>query len=334
MAGSGWTTSLIGTGKAVPQALTGGFRLAYLVGVGLSVAAAVVTFAFVPRSAPAERRATARLRTAVGLAVLAAGFVAIELATAGSHGAPIGAYTTKGAYSFVSAPALHPPKLRTDASAPLDALSPGYVFVTSFYDLSQPPMVGQSGPLILDCRAQPVWFRPVPENVVAANLSRQTYRGKPTLAWWQGAITSTGQTLSGEDIVVDQHYDTVARLKGADGWAITLHALVPYSRRPTSVTGPAWSHGSACRAPRPWAPPARGTAEPPCTRAGTAPPEWRQGGVLAGPSAGPLSTLTTMARSGFETAVPVPQGVKAFKLEALDASGRRIGASRLFGVNG
>ena len=35
------------------------------------------------------------------------------VAFAGSHGAPIGAYTTDGTYSFVTAPSLHPPKIRS-----------------------------------------------------------------------------------------------------------------------------------------------------------------------------------------------------------------------------
>ena len=43
-------------------------------------------------------------------------------------------------------------------------------------------MVGQSGPLILDNNLQPVWFEPVPTNVVSSNLSLQTYEGKPALA--------------------------------------------------------------------------------------------------------------------------------------------------------
>src|SRR5205807_6168799 len=82
------------------------------------------------------------------------------------------------------------------------------------------------GPLIHDNRARPVWFRPLPTSVVAGNLSLQPYNGKPALAWWQGDITNTGQTLSGEDVIVDQHYRTVARLRGAGGWIITLHELL------------------------------------------------------------------------------------------------------------
>ena len=102
----------------------------------------------------------------------------------------------------------------------------GYIFTTNFYSLNEPPMIGQSGPLILDRRLQPVWFQPVPESVVASNLSLQTYEGKPALAWWQGVVTKTGQTESGEYVVVNQHYQPVARLKGADGWTLTLHELL------------------------------------------------------------------------------------------------------------
>jgi len=66
----------------------------------------------------------------------------------------------------------------------------------------------------------------VPENIVASNLAEQTYHGKPVLSWWQGVVTNTGQTSSGQYIVVNQHYKTVATLRGKDGWAVTLHSMV------------------------------------------------------------------------------------------------------------
>ena len=218
------TLAGIGFGNAgvqVPQALTDGFRLAYLIGAGLAGAAALVTFTALPKPARATVPAARRLAVAIGVVV--AGFVAFDLAFAGSHGAPVGAYTLRGAYTFVSAPSLHPPKLRTDRPTVTDKLAPGYIFTANFYDLNEPPIIGQSGPLILDRRLQPVWFEPVPESVVASNLSLQAYQGRPALAWWQGVVTNTGQTESGEDVVVNQHYQPVARLKGADGWTLTLH---------------------------------------------------------------------------------------------------------------
>jgi EmrB/QacA subfamily drug resistance transporter len=245
------TSHLIGTGVGVPQALTDGFRLAYLIGAGLAGAAALVTFTSLPKPALDEGptrpepthptpthpgpttlttpplAAVGARRFAIAIAVVVAGFVAVDLAFAGSHGAPVGAYTTKGTYSFVSAPGLRPPIVkRTARAVRAGKRAPGYIFTTNFYSLTEPPMIGQSGPLILDQSLRPVWFQPVPESVVASNLSPQTYEGKPALAWWQGVVTKTGQTESGEDIVVDQHYRPIARLKGADGWTLTLHELL------------------------------------------------------------------------------------------------------------
>ncbi len=219
------SSHLIGTGQQVPQALTDGFRLAYLIGAGLAGAAALVTFTALPKLSTAASPAAAR-RLAVAIAVVVAGFVAIDLAFAGSHGAPVGAYTTRGAYSFVTEPTLHPPKLRAEGTTVAAKLASGYIFTANFYNLNYPPLVGQSGPLILDRNLQPVWFEPVGEKMVASNLSLQTYERKPALAWWQGVVTNTGQTESGEDVVVNQHYQPVARLKGKDGWVLTLHELL------------------------------------------------------------------------------------------------------------
>jgi Arylsulfotransferase (ASST) len=66
----------------------------------------------------------------------------------------------------------------------------------------------------------------VPTNLVASNLDAQTYEGRPVLSWWQGVVTATGQINSGEDIVVNQHYQRVATLRGVDGWVLTLHSFV------------------------------------------------------------------------------------------------------------
>jgi hypothetical protein len=98
--------------------------------------------------------------------------------------------------------------------------------IANFYDLTQQPMVGQSGPLVLGGDLQPIWFKPVPTNVVASNLEAQTYNGKPVLSWWQGDVTATGQINSGEDIVVNQHYQKIATIRGRDGWIPTLHEFV------------------------------------------------------------------------------------------------------------
>ena len=215
------TTHLIGTGEQVAPALTHGFALAYLIGACLAAVAALITFFALPK--PDSALVPAARRFAAAIVAVVAVFVALTAAFAGSHGAPLGRYTEHDAYSFLTAPTLHPPMVRSVKRSPASQLAPGYIFMANFYDLNEPPIVGQSGPLILDRSLQPVWFQPVPEKLVAANLSLQSYHGKPALAWWQGATTNTGATESGEDIVVDQHYRTIARLKATGGWVLTLH---------------------------------------------------------------------------------------------------------------
>jgi EmrB/QacA subfamily drug resistance transporter len=215
------TTHLIGSGEQVAPALTHGFALAYLIGAGLAAVAALITFFSVPK--PDTARAAAARWFALAVGGVLAVFIALTFAFAGSHGAPLGKFSTRDTYSFVTEPGLHPPKIRSVKSAPASQLAPGYIFMANFFDLNEAPIIGQSGPLILDRTLQPVWFQPVPEKFVASNLSLQTYEGKPALAWWQGIVTNTGATESGEDVVVDQHYRPIARLKATGGWVLTLH---------------------------------------------------------------------------------------------------------------
>jgi EmrB/QacA subfamily drug resistance transporter len=218
------TTHLIGSGEQVPEALTHGFSLAYRIGAGCAGVAALLTFISLP--APDAAVAKGVRSFALSIGVVLAVFVGLGVAFAGNKAPPVGQYTTHGAYSYVTAPSLHPPEIRSSKDAPAAQLAPGYIFTANFLDLNEPPIIGQSGPLILDRRLQPVWFQPVPEKVVAANLSLQTYEGKPALAWWQGKVTNTGATESGEYVVVNQHYQTVARLKATGGWVLTLHEIV------------------------------------------------------------------------------------------------------------
>ncbi len=160
------------------------------------------------------------LVTAIAACVLMA-------SAAGAQAAPIGAYTTKGAWNFVSAPNLHPPILGTTQKTQFSKLAPGYFMTANFKNLAaNQPMTGQSGPLILDHNLQPVWFDPVGVNALAGNLQVQRFNGKPALSWWQGVVTASGDTTSGEDVVVDQHYRHIATLKGADGWVISEHEML------------------------------------------------------------------------------------------------------------
>jgi EmrB/QacA subfamily drug resistance transporter len=221
------TSQQLGHTTDTNQALVDGYKLAFYICAGLCAAAALATFAFVSRGAASQGSLLRRFPIAAAVVVAIGGFVGVDFAVGGDHGPPIGSYTLSGAYTFASAPGLHPPIVKLDNIGPKGTRpSPGYIFLANFYDISNPPMVGQSGPLILDKKLQPVWFQSVPKNVVAGNLSLQTYQGKPALSWWQGQITSTGDTISGEDVVVNQHYQRVATLKATNGWAVTLHEMI------------------------------------------------------------------------------------------------------------
>ena len=231
-----FTTQRIGHNVTAAVALTEGFRLAYLIGAGLSLAAALASALLLgghgervggrPAGRPRRAWLSAKLMTPpLAVGAIVAAFAGVAFGLPHSHGAPIGSYVTRGTYNYVSAPDLHPP-IVTGGATKLGATLPGDILMANFYDLSAPPMVGQSGPLILGPNLQPLWFRPVPTNVVASNLNEQTYDGRPVLSWWQGKLTPTGQIESGEDVVVNQHYQRVATLKAANGWVLTLHEMV------------------------------------------------------------------------------------------------------------
>ena len=218
------TSDQVGGGTGVSQALTHGFRVGYLIGAGLCAVAALLTFLFVGR-APSDKRVLGRLVVASALGIIIV-FAAVELAVPRTTAAPIGRYVVNAdTWSFKSAPTLHPPKLQIEDATPHHPI-PGYVMMANFYDVTKPPIVGQSGPLMLDANMNPTWFRPVPTKYVASDLEKQSYDGQPVLSWWQGIVTGTGEINAGEDMVVNRHYQTVASIRGRNGWVLTLHAMV------------------------------------------------------------------------------------------------------------
>jgi len=170
-----------------------------------------------------RNRSRAAIVAAMGAAVALAAF-----AVGGAQGRAIGAYTTKGTWSFRSAPALHPPKVRADTPTITRRLAPGYFLAATTYGVGGPQlMTGQGGPLILDSRLRPVWVKPIGTKALAFNLQEQRYHGRPVLTWWQGVVTRVGVPVRGEDIVVDDHYREIGKpLRGADGWVISVHDFV------------------------------------------------------------------------------------------------------------
>ncbi|MFC7529095.1 arylsulfotransferase family protein [Actinoplanes sp. GCM10030250] len=100
--------------------------------------------------------------------------------------------------------------------------APGHVFLTPFAGALR-------GPLIVDEKGSPVWFRKVPDPAtVAIDFKAQRYRGKPVLTWWEGTIGGTGGqgVGQGEFVVVDQAYREITRIRAAGTEQADQHDLL------------------------------------------------------------------------------------------------------------
>jgi hypothetical protein len=84
------------------------------------------------------------------------------------------------------------------------------------------PGPGQYGPLIYTPAGRLVWFEELSGGVAAEDLNEQTYDGQRDLTWWKGRVLSLGFG-QGEDIVMNSHYQTVARIPGGNGLHADLH---------------------------------------------------------------------------------------------------------------
>ena len=172
------SSHLIGAGQQVPQALTDGFRLAYLIGAGLAAAAALVTFTALPKpagGAGARRRGVWRSRSVSW----SSGFVAVDYRVRGlprrSDRGLHHARRLQLRHRAVAAPAEAP---RRRSSGRGQAGARLYLH-RQLLQPQLPPLVGQSGPLILDRNLQPVWFAARARTTSSpSNLSLQTYDGQ------------------------------------------------------------------------------------------------------------------------------------------------------------
>ena len=108
----------------------------------------------------------------------------------------------------------HPPLVTI---GPDPDTSSGDIFLTPKHAPSV-HLVFEGGPMILDPEGQLVWFRPV--HGITTNLEVQRYQGQPVLTWWQtNSVGGRGQkhSGSGQDVIVDRSYRTVAVLHGGNG---------------------------------------------------------------------------------------------------------------------
>jgi hypothetical protein len=145
------------------------------------------------------------------------------------------------------------PDLRTlpdvTITVPANATAPGYIFLTPASG------TGLWGPLIVDDKGSPIWFKKVPDPAtVAIDFKVQQYRGKQVLTWWEGTIGGTGGqgVGQGEFVIADQNYREITRVRAAGTEQADQHDFVitpkgtalfwvydPIPRDLTSMGGPA-----------------------------------------------------------------------------------------------
>jgi hypothetical protein len=95
---------------------------------------------------------------------------------------------------------------------PANGTTPGYTFLTPASG------TGLWGPLMVDEKGSPVWFRKVPDPAtVAIDFKIQQYRNKPVLTWWEGTIGGTGGqgVGQGEFVIADRSYREITRVRAA-----------------------------------------------------------------------------------------------------------------------
>ena len=136
---------------------------------------------------------------------------------------------------FVSRPDLTPPVVTINVKA--KNVPPGYVFIA-------PKKIEPEGPLIVDNRGRPIWFRPNP--LGPTDFRVQRYRGRKVLTWWEGH--STSGIGNGRYVIYNQAYRRIAILSAGNGLAGDEHEFTITPRNTALITyydqrGDTWDSG-------------------------------------------------------------------------------------------
>jgi hypothetical protein len=119
------------------------------------------------------------------------------------------------------------PDLRTlpdvTITVPANGTVAGHIFLTPASG------TGLWGPLMVDEKGSPIWFRKVPDPAtVAIDFKTQRYQNQPVLTWWEGTIGGTGGqgVGQGEFVIADQSYREIARVRAAGTEQADQHDFV------------------------------------------------------------------------------------------------------------
>jgi hypothetical protein len=134
-----------------------------------------------------------------------------RLTVVGHEPLPALSTSVAGVARFASAPGIEPPKLQVLTGS---GSAGGDVLITP------KGAVGQAGPMIADSSGHLVWFDPL-SGAEAFDLDVQRLGSQHVLTWFQGVVV--GAHGSGEDVIDNLHYQTIAVVRGGNGFAPDLH---------------------------------------------------------------------------------------------------------------
>jgi len=119
---------------------------------------------------------------------------------------------------YRSRPDLRPPVVTVSPNA--RPVEPGLVVLSP----KAKKDTAQAGPMLIDLRGEPVWFRPLGGVTAATDFRVQEYQGKPVLTYWQG--TSRQGIGYGDLVILDDSYSVVKRLRPPNGFRADLHEFL------------------------------------------------------------------------------------------------------------
>ncbi len=99
--------------------------------------------------------------------------------------------------------------------------APGDVFAGP--KIVVPGTPGQQGPEIIDNQGQPYFFLPIDLPYQGSDFRVQQYKGKPVLTFNVGQSTGGPGHSSGEDVILNQHYQQIATVSAGNGLSADQH---------------------------------------------------------------------------------------------------------------
>ncbi len=150
-------------------------------------------------------------RAAVHVRLPAASGGARGVAAAAVGGAAAGGLASrKPTHSFITEPGFDPPVIRIRGHDP----DPGQGKI--FLDADS---TGQNAAYMLNPHGDLLWYDPTQgSSTAAADVAVQRYDGRPVLTYWQGKLTCPPCAGQGDDLILNDHYQTIDTVTAGDGY--------------------------------------------------------------------------------------------------------------------